>query len=89
MRNVEGRAFLNTQHFEYPSPGFKFTFLDFIDVANAMARRRIGTCCLYGFDLSKWTSWRGTSIMFQDTGDRALTGHATGSQCDSRISDIH
>jgi hypothetical protein len=30
--------FLNTQHLESPSPGFKFTFLDFIDVANAIAK---------------------------------------------------
>jgi hypothetical protein len=32
--------------------------------------------------------WRGAFIVFQVTGDRALTGDATGSECDPRIS-IH
>jgi hypothetical protein len=32
--------------------------------------------------------WRGASTVFQVTGDRALTGDATGSECDPRIS-IH
>jgi hypothetical protein len=29
--------------------------------------------------------WRGAFIVFQVTGDRALTGDATGSECDPRI----
>jgi hypothetical protein len=84
--------FLNTQHLESPGPGFKFTFPDFIDVANAMAKSikatRMHSLSPFKFDLSTWiyTDFAEEPLLvFQDTGKKAPPGHVTDSQCNPSI----